>query len=62
MDLDKVKAISEREAPTNIKQLQSFLGCTNFYRKFIKDYARKVKPLTELLQKETKYIWSPARH
>jgi hypothetical protein len=61
MDLDKVKAISEREAPTNIKQLQSFLGCTNFYRKFIKDYARKVKPLTELLKKETNYIWSPAR-
>ena len=61
MDPEKIQAISQRVPPNTVKQLQSFLGCTNFYRKFIKDYAKTVKPLAELLKKDTKYIWDSTR-
>ena len=35
--------------PRNIKPLRSFLGFTGYYRRFVKDYAKKVKPLNALL-------------
>ena len=35
MDLDKVKSIVEWPTPTNKKEVQSFLGFANFYRRFI---------------------------
>src|SRR5215469_16900416 len=48
MDPGKVKAVKEWKTPTNKKGIQSFLGFCNFYRRFIKDYARIAKPLTTL--------------
>ncbi len=42
MDPKKIKAIQERLAPKNVKQLQQFLGLTNYYRRFIKEYASLV--------------------
>ena len=48
-DPDKIKALSEWPEPHNIKTLRSFLGFTGYYRRFIKDYAKIVKPLNELL-------------
>jgi len=58
MDEAKVEAISKRLPPTNLKQLQSFLGICNYYRKFVKAYAEKAKPLVLLLCKDTRYVWS----
>ena len=49
---NKVKAIVEAPAPTNIQELQSFLGGVNYYGKFIKDMATVTAPLYELLQKD----------
>jgi hypothetical protein len=57
MDSDKVKAISERLAPTNIKEMQTFLGGTGYYRNNIKDYAAIAKPIYDLLKKDTPFIW-----
>lgn len=48
MDPEKVKAIKEWEAPTNVKGVRSFLGFANFYRRFIKNYSGLVAPLTRL--------------
>ena len=48
-DPDKIKALSEWPVPHNIKTLRSFLGFTGYYRRFIKDYAKIVKPLNDLL-------------
>ena len=48
-DPDKISALSSWPEPTNVKQLRSFLGFTGYYRRFIKDYARIVKPLNDLL-------------
>ena len=51
MDLEKVRAIQEWKAPTNVKELRSFLGLANYYRRFVDGYSRRVTPLTELLKK-----------
>ena len=61
VDLDKVKAILALTAPTNVREIRGFLGCVGYYRRFIKDYARKALPLTELLKKEEEFSWNPER-
>ena len=55
MDPEKLKAIIEWKHPNNLKDLQSFLGFTNFYHYFIKSFSSIIKPLTALLQ--TKATW-----
>lgn len=51
-DEKKVKAIKEMQPSTNVKELKSFLGMTSYYRKFICDYAKVAKPLTNLTRGE----------
>ena len=51
----KVEAILEQLAPTNIKEVQSFLGFANFYRRFIKDYLRIAGLLIELTYKDKEF-------
>ena len=58
LDTEKVAKIQDRPEPSNVKELQVFLGICNFYRRFIESYAEITKPLTELLKKETKFEWS----
>ena len=43
--------------PKNIKQLQSFLGLCNFYRKFQKNYAQTTARLSAVLQKNKQWNW-----
>lgn len=47
-DPDKIEALASWPKPHNIKTLRSFLGFTGYYRRFIKDYAKIVKPLNDL--------------
>lgn len=54
----KVEAILQFPPPTNKKQLMRYLGMIGFYRKFCSNFASVVEPLTKLLQKESKFIWS----
>lgn len=48
MDPQKIEAIKTWPSPRNMKELRSFLGFSSYYRRFIKDYAKLVKPLNEL--------------
>jgi len=52
MDPEKVNAILKWPEPMNIKQVHAFLGLSNFYRRFIKDYAIMARPLTDLMCKD----------
>jgi hypothetical protein len=47
MSEDKIEAIKEWQAPKSLRDVQSFLGFANFYRRFIKDFSRVCRPLTE---------------
>ena len=61
VDLDKVIVILALTTPTNVREIRGFLGCIRYYRRFIKDYAQKALPLTELLKKEEEFSWNPER-
>ncbi|KAI2655942.1 Transposon Tf2-8 polyprotein [Labeo rohita] len=63
MDQGKVDAIQKWPLPTSVKELQRFLGFTNFYRRFIMDYSTITAPLTSLLRGKPKHLlWNPAAH
>ena len=57
MDPAKVPAILEWPSPKNIKEVQSFMGLANFYRKFILHYSSLITPLTSLTRKGVKFTW-----
>ena len=52
MSDDKVKIIQDQLEPKKVKDIQSFLGFTNFYHWFIFNYSNIVIPLTHLTQKD----------
>ena len=52
MDPVKVKGIMEWPEPKTVKEVQSFLGFVNFYRKFVLGYSEVAKPLTSLTGKK----------
>ncbi len=56
MDLVKIAGIEDWPILTKKKELQSFLGFTNFYQKFIKNYLKVVKALTQLTRNAT-WTW-----
>ncbi|KAJ3560477.1 hypothetical protein NP233_g10816 [Leucocoprinus birnbaumii] len=56
MSDDKVKIIREWPEPKKVKDIQSFLGFANFYRRFIYNYSDIVVPLTRLTRKSV--IWN----
>ena len=59
MDPEKIQSVVEWPVLKNVKEVQSFLGFTNFYRKFIEKYSKITSPLTELIRKDQKFKWSP---
>ena len=58
VDPKKVRAVEKLIAPTNRKQLLSFLGLAGYYRKFICDFATLVLPLSELTKDKTSWTWN----
>ena len=57
VDKAKVELISKLPPPTNVKAVKQFLGHAGFYRRFIKDFSKISKPLSELLVKDTNFFW-----
>ena len=56
-DHEKIRAIVEAPAPTDIKQLQAFIGMANFYRRFVHKFSDKLSSLYSLLKKDVKFEW-----
>jgi hypothetical protein len=52
VDLEKISAIKDWQPFTIIKNIQSFLGFCNFYRRFIRNYGRIIKPLNHLIRRD----------
>ncbi|GFX35570.1 retrovirus-related Pol polyprotein from transposon 17.6 [Trichonephila clavipes] len=56
--LTKTLPVRKFPEPTTIKQVQSFLGLTGYFRKYIKDYSKIAKPLSDLTKKEKLFVFS----
>lgn len=58
MSEKKVATIQDWSAPKTVKDVQSFLGFANFYRRFIEGFSRICRPLTELTKDKVPFLWS----
>ena len=54
MQREKVEGVLNWPVPRNVKEVQKFLGLANYYRRFIKDFARIAALLYVLVRKEQK--------
>ncbi|GLB45151.1 putative retrotransposable element tf2 155 kda protein type 1-like [Lyophyllum shimeji] len=61
MDPVKVAGVVEWPIPKNKKEVQSFLGFTNFYRRFIRDFSYHARPLFDLTAKDVVWTWGSAQ-
>ena len=59
-DPRNLEKVAECVAPTNLKELQRFLGLTGYYRRFILNYSGLAAPLIKLLKRDSKYLWNIA--
>ena len=56
-DYNKIRVILDAPAPSNVSQVQSFIGLCNFYKSFIPNFSETFAPLYKLLKKNTKFHW-----
>jgi len=59
MDPEHISTITEWPVSEFVHNVQVFLGLTNYYRHFIEGYSHIILPLTNLLQKNHPFEWSP---
>jgi hypothetical protein len=58
MDLAKVAAVKLWALPKNLCNIHAFIGFANFYRQFIKDFAKIACPLHDLTKKDVPWQWT----
>jgi hypothetical protein len=59
VDPTKVQEVLNCKAPVSVHEVRSFLGLAGYYRRFILDFSKIAKPMTRLLKKDTRFIWTP---
>lgn len=57
-DPSKTSCVQNFPVPRTVRQVQSFLGLANYYRKFINNFSKIVRPITNLLRKDVKFTWT----
>ena len=58
VDPGKVQDVLNWKPPTNVSVIRSFLGLAGYYRRFIEGFSKLTKPMTTLLEKNAKFVWS----
>jgi len=58
VDPSKVQEVMDWKAPTSVSEVRSFLGLAGYYRRFIPVFSKIAKPMTSLLQKDHKFVWT----
>jgi len=57
MEEDKVAGVLNWPTPKMVRDVRKFLGLANYYRQFVKDFAKLARPLNNLTRKEEKWKW-----
>ncbi len=57
MDPVKIRGVVDWPVPKKVKDVQSFLGFVNFYRKFIRNFSEIARPLNALTRKSKPWRW-----
>jgi len=57
MEEEKVDGVLSWPEPKNVKNIRKFLGLANYYRRFIKDFARVARSINVLTRKDVKWQW-----
>jgi hypothetical protein len=57
MDLVKIAGVADWPTPSNKKEVQSFVGFVNFYRRFIPGFSHHARALFDLTMKDVRFIW-----
>jgi hypothetical protein len=57
MDPVKIAGVADWPTPSNKKEVQSFVGFVNFYRRFIPDFSHHARALFDLTMKDIRFIW-----
>jgi RNase H-like domain found in reverse transcriptase/Reverse transcriptase (RNA-dependent DNA polymerase)/Integrase zinc binding domain/Chromo (CHRromatin Organisation MOdifier) domain/Integrase core domain len=62
MEADRISTIEDWPAPKSVKDVQTLLGFTNFYRRFIRKYAKITAPISDLLKstRDSRWEWTQA--
>src|SRR6266498_5625807 len=58
VDLNKVKEVLDWMPPKSVSEIRSFLGLAGYYRRFIENFSKIAKTMTELLKQGVKFEWS----
>ena len=58
VDPSKVKDVLDWSAPTTVSEIRSLLRLAEYYSRFIEGFSKIAKPMTELLKKDKKFVWT----
>ena len=58
-DPEKISAVKSFPTPKSVKDIRSFLGLANYYRRFVHNFAKIASPLNRLTRKDVPFVWTP---
>jgi hypothetical protein len=62
VDPEKIEAVSEWQQPKSVTDIRSFLGLAGYYRRFIENFSKIAKPMTELLKNNVPTYYHSSPH
>src|SRR6185503_15952080 len=58
VDPSKIQDVLDWQAPTSVPEIRSFLGLAGYYRRFVPEFSKIARHMTELLKKGVRFSWS----